>query len=188
MAETDRSAAYIERYRSYLRMLGRIQIRGRMQVKVDLSGVVQQTLLEAHQNRDTLDSLPEERRTAWIRAVFANNLGDEVRRHRALRRDVARERPIAAALEDSASRIDEWLAAEESSPSERAVRREDALRLAAALEQLPEDQRTAVELHHLQGVALAELAEQLDRSKPAVAMLIYRGLKRLRTLMQEIPQ
>lgn len=39
------------------------------------------------------------------------------------------------------------------------------LRLAGALAQLPEDQRRAVELRHLQGLSLDEIAQQLNRSK-----------------------
>jgi len=173
----------LESYRSYLHLLGRMQIRGRLTAKVDLSGLVQQTLIEAHQHRESWEPLPRKRRVAWLRTVFANNLRDEIRRFRAQGRDVDRERPIGAGVEDSALRVDDWLEGRGSSPSAGAIRREDALHLAKALEQLPESQRTAIEMHHLQGIPLAALCQQLDRSKPAVAMLIYRGLKNLRQLM-----
>jgi RNA polymerase sigma-70 factor (ECF subfamily) len=185
MNSRNEATADLEPYRSYLRLLGRLEVRGRLKVKVDVSGVVQQTLLEAHQHRATWEPLPEKRRTAWLRQVFANNLRDEIRKFRAQSRDIERERPLDRSIEDSASRVDDWLAGETSSPSEKAMRREDGLRLADALEQLPEDQRTAIELHHLQGMPLADLADQLNRTKPAVAMLIYRGLKKMRQLMRE---
>lgn len=181
----EQSDNELEGYRSYLRLLGRMQIRGRMNAKIDLSGLVQQTMIEAHLNRDEWERLPDERQAAWLRVAFANNLRDAIRRFRAAARDVERERPIAASVEESASRVDDWLEGKGSSPSARAVRREEALRLADALEQLPEDQRTAIEMNHLQGVPLVEVAEHLERSKSAVAMLIYRGLKSLRRLMRE---
>jgi DNA-directed RNA polymerase specialized sigma24 family protein len=38
-------------------------------------------------------------------------------------------------------------------------------------------------LHHLQGLPLAEVSEQLDKTPAAVAGLLHRGLKRLRELM-----
>jgi RNA polymerase sigma-70 factor (ECF subfamily) len=59
------------------------------------------------------------------------------------------------------------------------------LRLAEAVAQLPENQRQAVELHHLQGFSLVEVAEQMGRSKSAVAALLFRGLEKLRGLLEE---
>jgi RNA polymerase sigma-70 factor (ECF subfamily) len=57
--------------------------------------------------------------------------------------------------------------------------------LAEALLQLAEDQRRAIELHHLQGLSLANAGERLGRSREAVAGLVFRGLKNLRTLIAE---
>jgi len=73
----------------------------------------------------------------------------------------------------------------QSSPSAQAIRQEELLALAQALARLPEDQRRAVELHHLQGVALAEVGQHLGRTKGAVAQLLFRGLKKLRELLGE---
>jgi RNA polymerase sigma-70 factor (ECF subfamily) len=70
-----------------------------------------------------------------------------------------------------------------SSPSQQAARNEDLLRLADAVAQLPEAQREAVVLHHLQGCSLTETARRLGRTDAAVAGLLHRGLKRLRELM-----
>jgi RNA polymerase sigma-70 factor (ECF subfamily) len=95
-----------------------------------------------------------------------------------------RERSLEAALEESSARLEAWLAAEQSSPSERAVRTEQLRHLADGLAQLPEAQRTAVERHHLQGCPLADLAREMGRSKAAVAGLLHRGLTRLRDLME----
>jgi RNA polymerase sigma-70 factor (ECF subfamily) len=54
------------------------------------------------------------------------------------------------------------------------------MRLANAIARLPESQRRAVEMHHLQGRSLAEIAETLGTTKPAIAGLLHRGLKALR--------
>jgi RNA polymerase sigma-70 factor (ECF subfamily) len=65
------------------------------------------------------------------------------------------------------------------------MRDEQLLRLAQALAELPPDQRRAVELHHLQGYPLAEVAEILGRGQEAIVGLLYRGLKKLRQLLDE---
>ncbi len=83
-------------------------------------------------------------------------------------------------------RLEAWLAAEQSSPSAIAEKNERLLRLAEALEQLPEVQRDAVVLHHLRGLPLAELAAQLGRSEGAAAGLLHRGIKRLRDLLHDL--
>ena len=65
------------------------------------------------------------------------------------------------------------------------MRGEELLRLSQALACLPEDQRRAVELHYLKGLPVAEVAEQIGRTRPAAVGLLFRGLKRLRELLGE---
>lgn len=175
----------LERFREYLCLLARLQLDPRLHGKVDPSGVVQQTLLEAHQAMGRFQAGGDANQAAWLRRILANNLKDEVRKFSAQARDVARERSLPAAIEQSSQRIESWLAADQSSPSQHAMRHEQLFRLTEALTRLPEDQRQAVELHHLKGLPLAAVAERLQRSKGAVAALLFRGLKRLRELLKQ---
>jgi RNA polymerase sigma-70 factor (ECF subfamily) len=73
-----------------------------------------------------------------------------------------------------------WLADEETGLSERLGRQDELLRLAQALEKLPDAQREAVELHYLQGLPLADVSTRMGRTRPAVAGLLQRGLTALR--------
>jgi RNA polymerase sigma-70 factor (ECF subfamily) len=57
--------------------------------------------------------------------------------------------------------------------------------MADALSQLPESQREAIVLHHLQGATLSQVAAKLDRTEAAVVGLLHRGLKQMRKLLQE---
>jgi RNA polymerase sigma-70 factor (ECF subfamily) len=175
----------LERYRPYLSLLARVQLAARFREKLDASDIVQQTLLEAHQKRDQYRGHTVAEEAAWLRQMLAHNLADAVRALGRAKRDAALERSLDAALDESSCRLEAWLVAEQSSPSQHAVKNEQLLHLAAALTQLPDAQREAVVLHHLQGWPLAELARHLDRSEPAVAGLLHRGLKRLRELLQE---
>jgi RNA polymerase sigma-70 factor (ECF subfamily) len=175
----------LERYREYLRMLARMRLGPRLQAKLDASDVVQQALLQAHEARAQFRGTTEAEKLAWLRAILANVLIAAGRVFETAARDVGREHSLEAELERSSSRLESLLAADQTSPSQRAVRGEELLRLAAALAELPDDQREAVELHHLKGLALADVAVQMERSRPAVVGLLYRGLRRLRELLQE---
>jgi RNA polymerase sigma-70 factor (ECF subfamily) len=176
----------LEGYRNYLRLLAGAQLDPRLRGKLDPSDVVQQTLARAHEKAGQFRGTTEAERAAWLRQILANQLAAAVRRHLAAgKRDAGRERSLHAALEDSSARLEALLAAEQTSPSDRAVRHEELRRLAEALAALPEDQRQAVELHHLRGLPVEEAARELGRSESAVGGLLRRGLKRLRELMRE---
>ena len=175
----------LEGYRDYLRLLARTQLGPRLQAKLDASDVVQQAILQAHEAQGQFRGRTEAEKLAWLRAILANVLAAAARRFEARARDVGRERSLEGELELSSSRLESLLAADQTSPSQRAVRGEELLRLAAALARLPEDQRRVVELHYLKGLPVAEVAEQMGRTRPAVVGLLFRGLKKLRELLRE---
>ncbi|CAN5776233.1 N/A [soil metagenome] len=172
----------LERFREYLGLLARLQFGPQLQGKIDLSGVVQQTLLEAHQAFERFRTWDEERKRAWLRKALGHNLADEVRKLYTAGRDVTREQPRESALERSSELLELWLA-DQTSPSQRAIRNEQLLQLAEALGRLPRDQRMAVELHHLHGCPVAEVARLMGRSGGAVGALLVRGFKKLRAAL-----
>ena len=174
----------LERFRSYLHLVARMHLDPRLRGKLDASDVVQQTLLQAHQAREQFRGQTESEQAAWLRKILARNLAHAVRDFGRDKRDLAREQSLEAAVEDSARSFQALFAAAPSSPSQQAMRHEDLLRLARALEELPEDQRAVIELTHLQGRSVAEIAGDLGRSEAAIAGLLRRGLKKLRTLLQ----
>src|SRR4051794_4500019 len=134
----DDPGAELQGYRAYLALLARLQLDPRLQGKVDLSGVVQQTLLEAYQALEVLHGLDDNRKLAWLRKALANNLKDEIDKLRTQARDVQREISLDAALEASSARVVAVLAEDEPSPSEHAIKNQELLRLAAALDELSE--------------------------------------------------
>jgi RNA polymerase sigma-70 factor, ECF subfamily len=175
----------LERFRHFLTLLARMEIGSANLCHVDASGIVNATLFTAHQQWDRFRGTNDAELAAWLRHILACNLADEFRRIHRKKRDVHREQPLEASLAQSCTRLEDWLVALQTSPSNKAIRSEQLMRLAWALGELPEDQRNAVELHHLHGCPISELAELLDRSRPSVAGLLRRGLERLRELLHE---
>ena len=174
----------VESFRAYLLLLARMQLGDRLRGKLDASDVVQQTLLDAHRQRQQFRGHSAAEMAAWLRRMLACNLADAERALHRDRRNVARERSLEASLEESSGCLEAWLAAEQSSPSQQAVRGEELARLADALASLPEAQRDALVSHYWQGRTLAEVAgagpHPRRRRRPA-----QRGLKTLRTLLTE---
>ncbi len=175
----------VEGYREYLLLLARLQVGSRLKAKLDASDIVQQTILQAHANREQFRGSSEAEWLSWLRVILANTLAAIGRHFETGARDLNRERSLEEIeLEKSSSRLEVFLVADQTSPSQGAVRGEELLRLARAIGQLPEDQRCVVELHHLKGLPVAEVAMQLGKSRPAVVGLLFRGLKKLRELLQ----
>lgn len=185
MTANENDAFDLEQYRDYLRLLARLQLDSGLRGKVDASDVVQQTLLEAHRDRDQCRGTSDAQRAAWLRCILARNLADEFRKYRRDKRNIHLERALQRSVDTSSVRLDNWLAASQESPSQLVIRKHGALQLASVLEQLPEDQRLAVELHYLKALPLADVAQEMERTHASVAGLIRRGLKRLRECIRE---
>jgi RNA polymerase sigma-70 factor (ECF subfamily) len=178
----------LDRFRPYLQLLARLQMRREIQAKVDPSDVVQLTLLNAHQAREGFRGTTESELAGWLRQILARNLARVSRDLGRDKRNVDRERSLQAQLDESSLRLEAWLASDESSPSQRASRNEEVVRLAAAVARLPEAQRTAIELHYFQGWTIAQVGDHLEKSTTAAAGLLHRGLVALRTELRAGPQ
>jgi RNA polymerase sigma-70 factor (ECF subfamily) len=173
-----------ERFRDYLLLLARASLGGREAALLAPSDMVQQALLEAVRKRELFRGQSDAELAGWLRQILACTITDALRARGRAKRDVARERSLEAAIEESSARVEAWLAAEQSAPIERAGREEDLLRLTQALAQLPEDQRRAVELKHLHGQSVADIAEVMGRTETAVGGLLRRGMTHLRELLR----
>lgn len=180
---SDVSGQQLDAFRSYLYLMARAHLGPRLQRQVDASDLVQQTLMDAHACREQFRGETDAERAAWLRQIMARNLKDALRHHHRAKRDISRQKSLDMEIDDSFRRAQSWLEANQSSPSQRVEKKEILTRLADALEQVPEVQREAVIMRHLQGMSLANIALELNRSESAVAGLIYRGLKNLHELL-----
>jgi RNA polymerase sigma-70 factor (ECF subfamily) len=181
--EGDREALgrLLERYRNYLALLARLQIGRRLQGKADDADLVQETFLKAHRDFTRFRGQTDEELAGWLRQILARNLAHLVRRYCGTRRrDVRLERQLADELDRSSRALEQDLAAPHSTPSQQAVRREQAVLLADALGRLPDDYREVIILSHLEGLSFQEVATRMGRTLDSVKHLWARALARLR--------
>jgi RNA polymerase sigma-70 factor (ECF subfamily) len=172
----------LEGYREYLRLLARARVGQEMRVRLDPSDLVQETLLEAQRDFPQFLGGSEAELAVWLRRILARNLADQLKYHQSQKRDVGREQPLDPLIEQA----HEALAAPLSSPSKQASRREQAVVMASAMAQLPQDYREVITLRYVEGRSFDEVAAQMGRSAGAVRMLWMRALERLGELMEKI--
>ena len=167
--EMEALGPLLEHYRPYLRCLAQRRVGLRLQSRLDASDIVQQTFLEAQRDLKSFRGDNAPALQAWLLRILDHNAAQAVDRHvRTQKRSVDRERPLPTAPSDEPG-AGGALAADQSTPSQRAMRGEDAVRLATALFALSDDQREAVRLRYLEGLTIRQLADAMGRSETAVA-------------------
>jgi RNA polymerase sigma-70 factor (ECF subfamily) len=176
----------LEQYRAYLRIRARMKLSPELCAALGASDLVQMTMLSAWQKRDQFRGQTTAEYLAWLRRILANEAYDQAKQEGLIGDDPVHKLSLEAALEESGARLDALLALD-SSPPAKLIERERLVLLDNALEQLPAQQRQAVELHKLQGLTIAETAARMDLSKPAVAGLYARALRTLRGILTESP-
>lgn len=171
---------WIARYEPYLRMLARSHMRAAYRAKLGASDIVQQAMLNAVGSIDQFRGATEPELRAWLRQILVRQICHLDRDLHRDKRDVRREQSMEQKLAQSSMRLEGLLAADQATPSQVAVVGENVTALVTAIDRLPDGQRQAIELHYLEGLKLAEVAETLGKTTGAVAGLLHRGMKQLR--------
>lgn len=175
----------LESHRGYLMVLARVQIGRRLQGKVDAADVVQDSFLGAYRDFAQFRGTSEKEFLGWLRQILASVLANLVRHYQgAQRRDVRLERQLTVELDQSSHALDRGLVAEQSSPSQQAVRREQSVLLAEALARLPDEWRDLLILRHLEGLTFPQVAQRLGRTLDSVKKQWPRALASLRRVME----
>jgi RNA polymerase sigma-70 factor (ECF subfamily) len=141
--------------------------------------------IEAHRKRGQFRGTTDAECAAWLREMLVFNPADALRHLGRVNREAGRERSQEQELEESSICLGSWLAARQISPSEHAIRRQRALRVAGALQALAEANREALVLRYYEGLSLDEISARLGRTPAAVAGLLKRGLKQLRATLTD---
>lgn len=143
----------------------------------DASDIVQQTLLQAWQNESKANFNTTAERLAWLRAILTNTIRKQHRAASATKRGGT----IHHESIDETKHVP--MSQQAAVVTNPVIRGEEALRLAAAIEKLPLDQRHVITRHQFDHVDYETIATELGRSVEATRMLRVRALRTLRSLL-----
>jgi RNA polymerase sigma-70 factor (ECF subfamily) len=177
----------LERYRNYMGLLIRLQVGRRLRSKVDVEDLLQEIWLEIHRKIPLFRGGSEREFLTWVRRVIGAILANQIRHYIGTKgRDLRLERALGDELDQSSRALNESLVAAQSSPSQQAVRREQAVLLADALQGLPEDYREVIILRQLEGLSFPDVARRMGRTEDSVKNVWLRALARLRRTLEDL--
>lgn len=142
-----------------------------VQRRLDVSDVVQESLVDAYRGLGSFEYRGIGSFRAWLRRVAENRLKMMLGHAARAKRDRARETLLGSRLDPVAEQA--------TSPSGAAQRGERRALVRAALATLSEDHREVVRCVRLEGCSIAETARRMGRSENAVKKLLARALLEL---------
>ena len=176
----------LARHRDRLRRMVAVRLDRRLAPLVDPSDVVQEALADASRK---LDDFIRDRPLPfypWLRRLTSERLIQCHRRHLGTqKRDVSRTERLDRPLPDeSAALLADRLAASGTSPSQRMVRDEQAVRLREILDRLGPNDREVLVMCYLEELTFAEIAAALGITENAAKVRHFRAMERIRKLIE----
>jgi len=161
----------------------RSRIGSQLQKKIEPEDILQEASREAVRTLEQTD-LTNWDPLNWLFQICERKIIDSHRRYFASKkRDANREAAIPEGSE--AAGLANLLVASMTTPSEAFSRDQRQLRMLAALDTLPDDQREALRLRYLVGLSSKEISKKLGKSDGATRVMISRALGKLNELLAE---
>ena len=161
----------------------RSRIGTQLQKKIEPEDVLQEASMEAVRVLEKTD-LSTWDPLHWLFQICERKIIDAHRRYFASqKRDAGREAALPAGSD--AAGLANLLAASMTTPSQAFSRDQRQLRMMAALEMLPDEQREALRLRYLIGLPSKEIAQKFGKSDGATRVMISRALSRLQDMLRE---
>lgn len=163
----------LESYRPQLKMIAARSLSPQLQVKADLSDVVQETFENACSSFRRSSITNGRQFWLWLRSMLVRRVCDVHRIY-----TYGKKRSLEK--ESSFYESGRTMLLDESTASEKLMRIESVERLSESMLRLPEAYRVVLQLRYLEELSCEEIAVEINRSPDAVRMLVNRAIVRLR--------
>ncbi len=162
--DRDAFSTLAEIHRGQVEALARLRMSPRLQRKVGIEDVVQETFAQALESLGRFQWAGEDSFGRWLNGIARNVILKAARTHSI---------PLQSGFE--------WDVAESGPSPSTVLRREERFdRLREALEALTPEQREVVLLSRIEGLKAKEIAARTGRSEDSVKQLMLRALRGLR--------
>ena len=164
-------------YGERVRRIIRLRIDQKLRSKIDSVDVVQDALILAMGGLKDFTYKNEGDFLRWLSKIAENKLHDILDKFYTEKRDIRREIPFKKV--ENNTEEGSFVAAEPldtTTPSVLLFKKEQLDRLERAIDDLKSDYREVIYLSRIERLSNAEIADKLDKSKGAVAMLLSRAL------------
>lgn len=177
-------------YRDRLEVLARQQVSPRLGVRQSPSDIVQETLLHACRDFPTFRGKSEGELWCWLRQILAHRILGSVRHHmgtkgRDLRRELTAGHNALSQAALSAPLATDQLAANQTSPSGRVIRKEQRTRIRIMVAALPDEYRKVLLLRIVSELPFDEIAKRLNRSSAATRQLYQRAQRAMLARLEQ---
>ena len=170
--DAEALSALLDRYLPDVRAFVRLRTGPELRAHESCSDVVQSVCREILEHADVFEHPSENGFKRWLYATALRKIQARYRHWGAEKREAARATPLSEGSDQEL--LDRYGAF--TSPSHRAIVREEVERIESAFEHLPEDYREVITLAHIVGLSRSEIAEHMGRSEGAVRTLLHRAL------------
>ncbi len=163
-----------EKYQRRLAVLVYFKLSPRAREFSDVDDVVQETCLRAFRDIGRFSYESPGSFLRWLSSIADHVIVDRVRYQQRARR-AGEHVPFRSWSNPLGPEP-----ADTRTPSRLFAQREAVERLLDRLRALPEDYRQVILMAKIEGLSTQEIAERLGKSREAVALLVYRAVRRLR--------
>jgi RNA polymerase sigma-70 factor, ECF subfamily len=176
--DRDALSTAFEKYQRRLAVLIHFKLSDRTRTFAEVDDTVQETFLRAFRDIHNFNYQSPGSFLRWLSAIADHVIIDRIR-YQGRERRAGEEIPFRSASNPAGPEP-----ADTKTPSRLLAQQEAVERLLARLAALPEDYRNAILMAKIEGLTTAEIAEKLGKTREAVALLVFRAVKRFRALSE----